>query len=97
MINVPYIAQFSRSIIDVINTIVIPVLLAVAFLFFIWGVIRYFIFGATDSGKRAEGAQFILWSVIGFALIFSLWGLVWLLIYTVGVGPGGAPPPFPTL
>ncbi|HVM58901.1 MAG TPA: hypothetical protein VMT80_01035 [Candidatus Paceibacterota bacterium] len=97
MINIQYLSQFSGSIIGAINGIIIPVLLAVAFLFFIWGIVNYFIFGAADSGKRAEGGTFMLWSIIGFAVIFSVWGLVWVVIYTVGIGPGGAPPPYPTL
>lgn len=96
-INTTYLQGYATSIIDIINGLIVPVLLAIAFLFFIWGVVNYFIFGAANDKKREEGRNFILWSIIGFVVIFSVWGLVGLVGSTFSLSPGGSAPSYPTL
>lgn len=63
-------------IVNTVNGVLMPVLMALALLFFIWGVFRYYIKGADSDTERETGHKFILWSVIGFAVIVSVWGLV---------------------
>jgi hypothetical protein len=96
-INRAALTPYSNGIINIINTILVPVLLAIAFLMFVWGVFKYFIWGADNDGERATGRQFILWSIIGFAVIFSVWGLVNVLITTFNIPAGGNAPSYPTL
>ncbi len=96
-INTTYLQGYATSIIDTINGLIVPTLLAVAFLFFIWGVVNYFVFGAANDKKREEGRNFILWSIIGFVVIFSVWGLVGLVGSTFSLSPGGSAPSYPTL
>ena len=75
--------------------------MAVAFITFLWGVYKYFIQGADSPEERSTGQQFVLWGVIGFAVIISVWGLVAIVLATlnipVGVSPGGSYPQLPTL
>lgn len=96
-INVSVIKSYSDVIIDLINTVFVPVLFAIAFLYFVYGVYKYFILGAESDTERATGRQVVLWSIIGFAVILSVWGLVNVLIQTFGISPGGTPPAYPTL
>jgi hypothetical protein len=96
-INRGYLESVGYGIIDIINLVIVPVLMAVAFLFFIWGVYRYFIQGATTEADLKTGRNMVLWSVIGFAAIVSVWGLVALVLNTFGLGPGGSPPQYPRL
>ena len=96
-INTYYLQNYSTSIINIINGIVAPVMLAVAFVFFLYGVYKYFFLGATNESERANGRQFVLWSIIGFVVIFSIWGLVGLVGSTLGLSSGGYAPPYPTL
>ena len=96
-INTFYLLGYKNSIVFIINSLVAPVLLAIAFIFFLFGVYRYFILGATNDTSRETGRQFILWSVIGFVVIFSLWGLVAIVGSTFGLPAGGSAPPYPTL
>ena len=96
-INTFYLQGYASSIIGIINTILVPVLLTVAFLVFVYGVFNYFILGAANESKRTEGAQFVLWAVVGFVVILSVWGLVSLLGSTLGLTVGAAPPPYPRL
>ena len=96
-IDTSYLQGYATSIIDIINGLIVPTLLAIAFLFFVWGAANYFIFGAANETKREVGRQFILWSIIGFVVIFSVWGLVGLVGSTLNLSPGGSAPSYPTL
>jgi hypothetical protein len=60
--------------VDFANTYVVGLLIALAFLFFLIGIVRYF-FSENDE-NRAKGRQFALWGIVGLAVIFSLWGIV---------------------
>ena len=75
---------FLADIIVFINNIIIPFLLTLALLFFVYGVFKYFILGGADDEKRGEGKQVILWAVIAFVVIVSVWGIVNLV--TSGLG-----------
>lgn len=58
--------------------------------FFLWGVVK-FISNANDDAEREKGKQFIIWGVIAFVVLLSLWGIVRiLLVDTFGIMPGGA-------
>jgi hypothetical protein len=93
-INMSAITGYSNGIIDVINKILVPILMAIAFIVFLWGVYKYFIYGADSDAERATGKQFVLWGVIGFAVIFSVWGLVNVVRSVFGMqGEISAPPP----
>src|SRR3989344_9617250 len=63
---------------------VVPLLITLAIVVFIYGVIRY-IANANDSAKREEGRNFMIWGIIGIFVIVSIWGLVKLLAGTFGV------------
>ncbi len=94
--NLTILQRYAYDIMGIINFIFVPVLMAIALLTFLWGVYTYFILGADSDDKRAEGRQFVLWSIIGFVVIVSVWGLVFMVGVTLGVGPGSpgnlAPP-----
>lgn len=96
-INLSAITPYSNGIIDLINKVFVPVLFAIAFLYFIYGVYKYFILGAEKDTERATGRTFVLWSLVGFAVILSVWGLVNVLISTFNISTGGQPPSYPTL
>lgn len=87
-INTTYLKGYSDSINSIINTILAPLLISVAFIFFLWGIYKYFILGAASSDDHKEGAQFLMWSIIGFVIIFSLWGLVSIVGQTLGLPAG---------
>ncbi|OGZ05245.1 MAG: hypothetical protein A2845_02940 [Candidatus Lloydbacteria bacterium RIFCSPHIGHO2_01_FULL_49_22] len=62
-----------------------------AIMFFFWGVVK-FIGNANDPVEREKGKQFIIWGIIAFVVLFSVWGIVRiLLVDTFGIMPGGAP------
>ncbi len=67
-----------------LNGYVVPLLLAIAFLIFIWGMYKYFILGGGNEESRGEGRQLALWAVLGFVLIVCLWGIVNVVAHGLG-------------
>ena len=80
-------------ILYVINDIMIPVLFAIAFIVFLWGVAKAYIFNGADEAERAKGHQLVLWGIIGFVVMISLWGLVNIAANTFGLAGDLAPRP----
>jgi hypothetical protein len=64
------------SVMQFINSFLVPLVFAVAFLFFIYGMFKFFIMGGASQENRDQGKQLMLWGVIGFVLMVSIWGLV---------------------
>jgi Type IV secretion system pilin len=81
--------------IDIVNTILVPVLFALAFIVFIWGAFTTFILGATSEETKDKGKSLMLWGLIGFFVMISVWGLVNILTGTVTFGNNAAPSSVP--
>lgn len=71
--NFTYLKYYYELVLTVVNVYLVPMLIAVAFITFLWGVYKYFI---VPDGEREEGKQFIMYGLIGFVIIVSVWGLV---------------------
>ncbi len=56
----------------------------VALVVFLWGVTDY-IRGAANEKKREEGRQHMLWGVIGFVIMFGVFGIITILTRTLGI------------
>lgn len=82
-----FVGSGTTGIIGVMNTVIIPLIFALAFVVFIWGVVKYFFLYGGEDTKRAEGRQFILWGIIGMVVLFSVWGFVNILLSTFGITP----------
>ena len=74
-----------------INSIAVPLLIAVAFIVFLYGVFKAYILSHGDQGEVQQGHQFVLWGVVGFAVMISLWGLVNIVANTFGLQYQGGP------
>ena len=73
---------------------VVPILITLAIIYFIWGL-AMFIKDSDNEEKRKEGQQKMLWGIIAFFVIFSMWGLVNLIGATFGITPGAGAVPIP--
>lgn len=73
------------SIVPVVDLAVIPLLYALAFLFFVYGIVRAFF--SYNEEKRQEGKKFALWGIIGLVVLFSVWGFVKLLLTALAGNP----------
>ena len=86
------------AVLSILNDYVVPVIFAIAFIVFLIGIYRYFIAGGANEEKVQEGQKFVLWSVIGFVIMFSIWGIINLFINTLGFDTTSRPafPTFPS-
>ena len=78
-----------RFFTDIITNVAVPVIFALAFIVFIWGIFLYFIAGGHDEEKRKSGKQLMLWGILGFFIMVSVWGLVNILVGSVGLDNQG--------
>lgn len=65
--------------------IVIPVLITLAVVYFIWGVIQYTV--STDEEAKKGARTKIIQGLIGLFVIVAFWGILSLITSTFGVGP----------
>jgi hypothetical protein len=83
-----FIGSGTTGVIGILNTVIVPVIFALAFAVFVWGVVNYFFLHGGNEEKRSEGRQFVFWGIIGMVVLFSVWGFVNLLLSTLGIAPG---------
>lgn len=83
--NFGEIGNFAASITTFINGVLIPLTFAIALLLFLFGVVKYFIWGGSDPTSREEGTKLMLYSVAGFVLMVSIFGIVNLIAGGLGL------------
>ena len=67
-----------------INKSVIPLIISLALVMFIWGVVQYVI-NTDDEAKKSKGREFMIWGIIGLTVMFGVWGLVKIVGTTFGI------------
>jgi len=65
---------------------IIGLLFGLAFMYFIWGVVKYALHGEEEK-SRSEGRNAILWGIIGMFIMFGVFGILNLIIGTIGADP----------
>jgi Type IV secretion system pilin len=71
------------GIVPLFDKFVIPLLYAILFLLFMFGMVRYFFTGGEEN--REKGKSFVVWALIGMVAVFSVWGVVNLLLNVLAV------------
>jgi len=68
---------------DNILTPIINLLMALAVVYFLWGMVQ-FIKDADNADKKKEGYQRMIWGVIGIFIMISAKGLINIIMRTLG-------------
>ena len=76
------------NILDFSNDVLIPFIIGIGFLVFVWGIFKYFIFGGANDEAKASGKSLIVWATVGFVAIIIFWGVVNLLSESTGLANG---------
>jgi len=74
-----------ENLLKLVNETLIPLMFAVAILAFFYGVFKFLIVGGGDESKRAEGKQLMLWAILGFVVMVSLYGIIAFVTDAVGI------------
>ncbi len=85
------VGEFVGVLIGFINSYLTPFVFALAFIFFLWGVFKFFFWEGLSGEGRDEGKQLILWAVIAFVVMVSIWGLVNVVAGGLGFAGANAP------
>jgi O-antigen/teichoic acid export membrane protein len=75
------------SIRDWLN-IIIPILVILSLIYFIWGVIRFVIQGNEETKKEAK--EQVIYGLIGIFVLLSVYGIINLIGKTLNVNQGGS-------
>ena len=92
--QVTTIQSFLCRIGGILNS-VLPVLVALGVVYFVWGVVTYVI--ASDEEAKKKGRDRIIYGIIGLAVIVAVWGLVRILTRTFGLDNQRTPIIYPTV
>lgn len=71
------------TIVPFVDRAIIPLLYALAFLFFLMGMLKFF-FSQSDEA-REQGRQFAVWGIIALVVMFAVWGIVKFFLSILGV------------
>lgn len=80
------IQTFLTNILTFLNGTIMPFLIALAFVFFLWNAFRYFIVGGANEESQEKAKTLAMWGIAAFVFIVSLWGIVNLLVGGLGFG-----------
>ncbi|MFN3692961.1 MAG: hypothetical protein ACK4SL_02570 [Candidatus Paceibacteria bacterium] len=73
------------AILAFISGYVIPFILAIGFLMFVWGMFNYFIRGGANEEAKENGRSLIMYAIAGYVVILAFWGIVNILSNGLGL------------
>ncbi len=88
---------FAATIGSILSTVknimdlLIPIFITLAVLYFFWGLGQY-ILNASDSEKKEEGRNIMIWGILALFVMVSVWGIIGVISNTLGIGTGGTIP-----
>jgi hypothetical protein len=74
-----------NDILNIANNILIPFILGIGFLVFVWGMFKFFIYGGADDEAKSSGKSLMVYATLGFVLIIVFWGVVNLIASSTGL------------
>lgn len=74
-----------------IVSFVIPILMVIATIVFLWGVISYIVSAGSEE-KKKTAKTYIAWGLIGLFVMVTMWGIVRAVVYTFDLTGLGLPP-----
>lgn len=83
----PHVVAAQSVLAKLENAIIFPLIslmMAVAFLYFLWGGYQY-VLGATDEGSRTTGKKNMMYGIIGFVIMFSALTILKIAAGTFGL------------
>jgi hypothetical protein len=89
-------SQIVGNIVIIVSTGLIPLLYALAIIYLMYGIVRYFFIEGGEEGQQ-KGRKSIMYGLIGIVVIFAVWGLVNILLTTLNSVAGTTSPSISTL
>lgn len=67
------------------DNVLIPFIIGIGFLVFVWGMFKFFIVGGSNDEAKEQGKSLMIYATLGFVLIIVFWGIVNLLADSTGL------------
>ena len=74
-----------KNILNFGNTVVIPFIIGIGFLVFVWGMFQYFIAGGASDESKEKGKKLMINATIAFVVIIIFFGAINLLSESTGL------------
>lgn len=74
-----------KNILDFTNSVLIPFIIGIGFLFFVWGMFQYFIAGGANEESKEKGKSLMINATIGFVVIIVFFGIINMLTSSTGL------------
>ena len=79
------VAAHASTFAEIVNNSIVPLgnsvvnlIMALCFIFFLIGMVRYFM--SHNAESRQQGKYFAIYGIAAFALLFAVWGIVRFLV-----------------
>ncbi len=87
---------FLASITTFINGVLIPFIIGIGFLVFVWGMFQFFILGGSNDDAKEKGKSLMIYATAGFVIILVFWGIINLLTGATGLNDQTLTVPVPS-
>jgi Type IV secretion system pilin len=74
-----------KNILNFANSVLIPFIIGIGFLVFVWGMFQYFIAGGASEESREKGKSLMINATFGFVIIIIFFGMINLLTSSTGL------------
>lgn len=74
-----------KNILLFTNTVLIPFIIGIGFLTFVWGMFQYFIAGGHSDESKEKGKSLMIYATMGFVIIIIFFGVINLLTSSTGL------------
>ncbi len=86
-----------QNILVFANNVLIPFIIGIGFLVFVWGMFQYFIAGGANDESKEKGKSLMIYATLGFLLIIVFWGVINLLATSTGMNNQNIKPLLPVI
>lgn len=73
-INTSSFKDFVSSVVKILSGTIVPLLITAGIALFIWSL-AMFVLKSNDPKERAKARQYMIWSIVGLTLVFSILGV----------------------
>ncbi|MEZ4195292.1 MAG: hypothetical protein R3B53_02770 [Candidatus Paceibacterota bacterium] len=74
-----------KNILIFTNSVLIPFIIGIGFLVFVWGMFQFFIVGGSNDEAKEKGKSLMIYATLAFVIIIVFWGVVNFLVNTTGL------------
>ena len=77
--------ELLRNILEFSNNVLIPFIIGIGFLFFVFGMFQYFILGGSNDESREKGRKLMVSATFAFVIIIVFFGFINLITTSTGL------------